>query len=712
MIYLVSNQRSLFETDAYKELSLSDAIDMIMPHSWVEYDSETAGLDPYTKPLLCTQYGLGEDQIVVDNVTIPIEKLKCVLEDPTKTFLGWNIAFDLRFLYHHKIVPYNVWDGMIAEKLLYLGYPPQFHSLSLKAAADNYLGIDIDKTVRGQIITQGLTIPVVQYAAGDVMYLTKIKEKQDAELEKKELTKAAEFEMKFTPVIAYMEYCGAKLDPVKWKQKMIRDKEEVNKAEAKLNEWVENYYNEHKSSEGYIRACTEEVDIMHENQLFDKVGPHMGQIKRVCNPQTGLIHYEYDKPFPYVTKNLQGDLFSGFDASAKCNINWSSSQQVVPLFEMLGLNCTTIDAKTKQKKKSADIKLIKPQAHKCSIVPLYVEYKKAKILVDTFGQKFIDKINPVSGRIHPDYFQLGADTGRLSATNPSLMNLPHDPFTRSCFISDTGYKWISCDYKGQESFLMASIANDKAMLEELIYGSGDLHSLTARIVFTDIPDDTPLSEVKAKYKPLRDAAKGYEFCFNYGGDWNTLMKNYGLTKARAQEVYNNYMSGFSGLKRYQEFRREDVLDKGYILLNPITKHKAFIYDWDNLCKIDSELGSPEAKYMLGRNGDNYYKTSSQHLRRRLSDSMKQSINYPIQHAGSMCFKLSAIKFFNWLRKNNLLFIVKYCVPVHDEHNVEAPDDIAEEVGNVLVKCMESGGEPFCVRAHLGADISIEDHWVH
>ena len=70
---------------------------------------------------------------------------------------------------------------------------------------------------------------------------------------------------------------------------MIRDKEEVNKAEAKLNEWVENYYNEHKSSEGYIKAFTEEVDIMHENQLFDKVGPHMGQIKRVCNPQTGLI---------------------------------------------------------------------------------------------------------------------------------------------------------------------------------------------------------------------------------------------------------------------------------------------------------------------------------------------------------------------------------------------------------------------------------------
>lgn len=482
---------------------------MIMPHSWIEYDSETAGLDPYTKPLLCTQYGLGEDQIVIDNVTIPIEKLRCVLEDPTKTFLGWNIAFDLRFLYHHRIVPYNVWDGMIAEKILYLGYPPQFHSLALKAAADFYLGIDIDKTVRGQIITQGLTIPVVQYAAGDVMYLTKIKEKQDAELEKKELTKAAEFEMKFTPVIAYMEYCGAKLDPIKWKQKMSRDKEEVNKAEAALNKWVEDYYEEHKSStEGYIRVSTEEVPIMEEFKLFDSLNNNMSNVKRVQNPQTGLIHYEYDKAFPYVTRNLQGDLFSGFDTCAKCNVNWSSSQQVVPLFEHLGLNCTTVDPKTKVKKKSADIKLIKPQANKCTIVPLYVEYKKAKILVDTFGQKFIDKINPVSGRIHPDYFQLGADTGRLSATNPSLMNLPHDPFTRSCFIADSGYKWISCDYKGQESFLMASIANDVAMLDELVNGSGDLHSLTARIVFTDIPDDTPLSEVKAKYKPLRDAAKG------------------------------------------------------------------------------------------------------------------------------------------------------------------------------------------------------------
>ena len=52
------------------------------------------------------------------------------------------------------------------------------------------------------------------------------------------------------------------------------------------------------------------------------------------------------------------------------------------------------------------------------------------------------------------------------------------------------------------------------------------------------------------------------------------------------------------------------------------------------------------------------------------------------------------------------------MPVHDEHNVEAPADIADKVAEVLKLCMESGGKPFCTRAPLTADISIGDHWIH
>lgn len=713
MIYLVSNQKSLFETDAYSQISLDDAIDILKPHDWIEYDSETEGLDPYTKKLLCSQYGIEGTQIVIDNTTIPIEKLKSILEDTNKTFLGWNIAFDLKFLYHHRIVPYNVWDGMIAERLLYMGYPAQFHSLSLKSAADLYLGINIDKSVRGQIINQGLTIPVIQYAAGDVTYLMEIKKEQDKALKKKDLVKAAEFEMKFVPIIAYMEYCGARIDQEKWKQKMDKDKAAVMEAESELNKWVENYYLNNKGlTDGTVRAKTKAVSFTKEIKLLDELPKNAVNVKRKANNDDNTIYYEYDVSFPYITTNVQLDLFSTKPNSVESLINWASSKQVVPLFELLGINCTTVDKKTKEKKKSCDIKLIEPQAAKCSIIPIYVKYKKAKILVDTFGEKFLKLINPISKRIHPDYYQLGSDTGRISATNPSLLNLPRDEFTRSCFVAENNNLFLSCDYTGQESFLMASIANDSAMLDELINGSGDLHSLTAKMVFTEIPRDTPLKEIKKKYHDLRQEAKGYEFCFNYAGDWNTLMKNYGLSKARAQEIYNNYMNGFSGLKAYQEFRKKDVLDKGYILINPITRHKAFIYDWGNLCNISDYVSSDEARFISGRNEDSDIKDQTKFLRRRLSDSMKQSVNYPIQGTGALCTKLAMIKFFSYLRKNNLLFKVLLCIIVHDECDIEAPKEIAEDIGKILVRAMEEGAKPFCTRAHLGADISIGDHWIH
>ena len=356
MIYLVSNQQSLFETEEYSKLSLDDAIDILRPHNLIEYDSETAGLDVYTKPLLCSQYGIPGTQIVVDNTTIPIEKMRVILEDKSKTFLGWNIGFDLRFLYHHRIVPYNVWDGMIAEKLLYLGYPAQFHSLALKEAAYNYLGIDIDKSVRGQIITQGLTVPVVLYAAGDVTYLKQIKDKQDEELKKKDLVKAAEFEMHFVPVISYMEYCGAKIDENKWKQKMAKDQQAVTAAERNLNKWVEDYYIKHKGSNpGTVASYTEEVPLMEEIKLLKKI-PDRGTVRRVYNKETDTVKYQTDIPFPYINPNVQLNLFEEVNTDAQCVINWSSSKQVVPLFEHLGINCTTVDKKSKEKRSPVILK--------------------------------------------------------------------------------------------------------------------------------------------------------------------------------------------------------------------------------------------------------------------------------------------------------------------------------------------------------------------
>lgn len=664
MIYLVTKQQSLWASDRYKVISAEEALELLAPLSVVELDTETMGLDPYTKELLTVQLGCAEFQVVIDCTSVDIHLFKEYMENPQRMFLGWNIKFDLKFLYHQRIVPLRVYDGYLAEKLLWLGYPAGMYEMSLKAASINYLGVDMDKSVRGKIIQTGLTEDVIVYAAGDVSYLGKIRDKQLVELEKKGLLKAIDFENEFVKCLAYIEYCGAKLDVDKWKIKMATDLNNLEKYEAELNEWVE------------------------ESQYSSK----------------------------YCSVNIQGDLFNGFDTKPRCHINWTSSQQVIPLFEELGLNLKVLDKKTKHYKKSVDIKVVEPQASKSPLIPIYIKYKKAAIIVNTFGQKFLNLINPVTGRIHANFNQLGTDTGRLSSTEPNLQNLPHDAQTRACFVSDKGNRWISADYSGQESYLMASMANDEAMLDELINGSGDLHSLTAKMVFQQIPRDMPLKDIKKNFKDLRQEAKGYEFCFNYGGQDSTLIRNYGLDAKRAKEIYENYMSGFAGLKRYQDFRRIDVMRKGYILLSPITGHKAYIYDYDELKMQMEKQDDPDfwAYYreMKQENPECDTVQGVRRLARRKAESEKQSINYPIQAAGALCFKLASIKLFNWLLKNGLLFKVKYCIPVHDEINLEAPDEISEEVADILVKCMVSAGKPFCTRAHLGADVEIGDHWIH
>lgn len=664
MVYLVTKQKSLWESTRYKVIDPEEALRILEPLTVVELDTETMGLDPYTKELLTVQLGCADFQVVIDCASVDIQLFKNYIENPQRMFLGWNIKFDLKFLYHQRIIPMKVYDGYLAEKLLWLGYPAGMHEMSLKAASIHYLGVDMDKSVRGKIIQTGLTEDVIMYAAGDVSYLGKIRDKQLIELEKKGLLKAIDFENEFVKCLAYIEYCGAKLDIDKWKVKMTTDLNNLERYEAQLNDWVEN------------------------SQFASK----------------------------YCSINMQGDLFSGFDTKPRCHINWTSSQQVIPLFEDLGLDLKVLDKKTKHYKKSVDIKVVEPQSSKSPLIPIYINFKKAAIIVNTFGQKFLGLINPVTGRIHANFNQLGTDTGRLSSTEPNLQNLPHDALTRSCFISEKGNKWISADYSGQESYLMASMANDEAMLDELTNGSGDLHSLTAKMVFQQIPRDMPLKDIKKNFKELRQEAKGYEFCFNYGGQDSTLIRNYGLDAKRAKEIYENYMSGFAGLKRYQDFRRVDVMRKGYILLSPITGHKAYIYDYDELKRQMEKQEDPEFwEYYREMKRDAPECDTVQAVRRlarRKAESEKQSINYPIQAAGALCFKLASIKLFNWLLKNNLLFIVKYCIPVHDEINLEAPEEISKEVADILVKCMVSAGKPFCTRAHLGADVEVGDFWIH
>lgn len=176
------------------------------------------------------------------------------------------------------------------------------------------------------------------------------------------------------------------------------------------------------------------------------------------------------------------------------------------------------------------------------------------------------------------------------------------------------------------------------------------------------------------------------------------------------------MNKFKGIKKYQDYCRKVVMEKGYILMNPVLGHRAHIYDFEELDQIqqkfkDSEFWSYYREMKKSAPECDTVQSVKKYFRRK-SASERQSINYRIQNRGACCFKLASIKLFNWIVEHNYQNIVKMCVPVHDEFNLEVPDEMAEEVGQVLVKCMVDGGKPFCPNVYLGADVTIDDHWVH
>ena len=679
MIYLVSKERFLFDIEDIKCVDVEESLHILEPLEIVGLDTETTGLDPYTKELKLVQLGCANFQVVIDTTTIDIREYKDFLESD-RLFLLWNAKFDLKWFFKYNIVIKKVYDGFLAEKLLYLGYPGGMHSLSLKSAGENYLNIELDKTVRGKIIYSKLDEEIIRYGANDVAYLEQLREKQLEKLKEKDLLVALDIENRFVVVLAYVEWCGIKLSEEKWREKMAKDNAKEQSAKEALNKW--------------------------------------------------LIENEPDSKYIFVDR--QGDLFTGFDLAPKVSLNWNSAKQVGPIFKKYGVDIEVEDKDKGGTKDSIDAKVLKPQAHKCSLIPIYLEYKEAVKTTSTYGENFLKQINPVSHRIHTSYQQMGADTTRITSGGKdkdskteyvNLLNIPADAETRACFVAEKGNKWISIDYSGQETYLMASIANDTAIIEELTNGSGDIHSLTAYISYPEIPRDTSIKDIKKKFHNLRQEAKGIEFAINYGGNADTIHRNKGIPMEEAQKIYNNYMKGFSGLKRYQDFRRKDWFDKGYILLNPLTRHKAFIYDYDKLVEEKAKMSSPEWDWDYYRKMKAEYPECDtvqmvKHFFKRKADSERQSINYPIQATGSMCLRVALINFFNYICENNLFNIVKINVTPYDEINCEAPEAIAEQIAQEVYNCMVKSGTIFCTRCKLDADISrdfsgaLPTYWIH
>lgn len=741
MKYLVTNQPELFDSELYQRISVEKALELLESFEVCQLDTETRGLDVHSGELWLTQFGNRrlDIQIAVDCATISIKCFKSFLERKDVLFIIHNAKFDLRWFFKEHIVITNVYDTFLAEKILYLGYPPGIISLSLQACCKRYLGVEMDKSVRGEIY-KGLTERVVIYGCTDVMYLEDIRDRQLEEITKRGQLRALKIENQFVVVLAYIEYCGIKLDPVRWRAKMQKDQDRLEKAQAALDQWV----------------------------------------------------IEYGDP-EFLFTDLQGDLFSGY-AGPRCAINWNSPSQVIPLFEKLGFNLWAKNKKTGKMGKSTDSKLIRIQEHISSISKPYLEYSAAFKVVSAFGQNFIDAINPNTKRIHPTFSQM-MDTGRLSCgkggkeaskgkdsdvaeesipttqdedKSVNIQQIPADDDTRAAFVPEEGYLLIDSDYGDQEGHVFTELSQDEKWIE--FYNDPnprDGHGFVAKMCFPDILKDVDELKVKEERKDLRAHAKSARFCFNYNGSAETAAKSINIPVEFAREIYKNYFQNFSGIAQYFKKQKKDMWDRGYILISEFTGLRAHIYDWSTLKGIERRINSEGQDFWANyraakasgeiqenipasvlqevykRFADNYtieeiatsytyqvkegkevktkmcvvnsatvYTQVYKHLNKRRSSSENQSCNYPSQGTAAAMSKIAGIRYFRHLVEDGLIFTVKIPNMVHDEYLVEAPIEMAEQEAQVLKEHMEYAAKIFCKSVTIHAEPQIGICWIH
>lgn len=521
MIYLVTNQTALFNnSDVYSIMTPEDSLREISSWNIIQFDTETNGKDAHINNLLCAQFGndTAGNQLVVDTSTVDITIYKELLE--SKYLILQNAKFDLEFLYNYGIHPIKVYDIMIVEKFLHQGFPyigisPEeyekysytfpYHitkdnkgntvyllSFALDAIAKKRLNIELDKTVRGEIIWRGLDTRVIQYAATDVTPLEKIMQSQLEDLRKiPNALIGAKIECDFTPVIAYLEWCGIKMDVEKWKAKMVQDKVDLEESIKALN-----------------------------NYCMTK--PQLQKWVKVDN---------------------QVDLFGGFDLTPKFSIDWQK-KEAVKVFKALGFNVSTISKTTGKYTESITEKLIAPQKGiddeflrlffgkgEPEDDDYYPGYSGSYKTVTSFGQGHINAINPNTGRIHTVYNAIGAVSGRMASGSdepnidlaklkklpadeckyPNMQQLPKNAKTRSCFISEKGNLFCSCDYSAMEARIGADVYDEHKLLDEFLYGSGDTHAAYAKAVFAKELEGIETKDVKKKRPDLRSKVKSIEF---------------------------------------------------------------------------------------------------------------------------------------------------------------------------------------------------------
>jgi DNA polymerase-1 len=317
---------------------------------------------------------------------------------------------------------------------------------------------------------------------------------------------------------------------------------------------------------------------------------------------------------------------------------------------------------------STDEEVLHKLAEDYPLPKLLLEYRGLAKLKSTYTDKLPKMVNPTTGRVHTNYGQAIAVTGRLSSNDPNLQNIPvrtaEGRRIREAFIASPGNVIVSADYSQIELRIMAHLSEDPAMLRAFAEGD-DIHRATAAEIF-----GVSLDEVQAEQ---RRAAKVINFGLIYGMSAFGLAGNLGIERAAAQMYMEKYFNRFAGVKRFMDDLRQQAKSHGFV--ETVFGRRLWL----------PEINSP--------NGP----------RRQAAE--RAAINAPMQGTAADLIKLAMIAVQDWLDREKLKSLM--VMQVHDELVLDVPLDELEQVKQTLPQLMAGVAQ---LKVPLVADLGFGPNW--
>ena len=331
---------------------------------------------------------------------------------------------------------------------------------------------------------------------------------------------------------------------------------------------------------------------------------------------------------------------------AEGEFNLGSPKQIGQIFfEKLQL---PVVKKTPSGAPSTDEEVLQKLAEDYPLPKLLLEHRGLSKLKSTYTDKLPRMVNAQTGRVHTNYAQAVAVTGRLASNDPNLQNIPvrtaEGRRIREAFIAAPGHKLVSADYSQIELRIMAHISGDVSLLRAFAQGE-DIHRATAAEIFSVTPLEVSSDQ--------RRVAKVINFGLIYGMSAFGLAANLGITRDAAKLYIDRYFARYPGVASYMDETRASAKEKGYV-------ETAF----------GRRLWLPEIN---GGNGP----------RRQAAE--RAAINAPMQGTAADLIKMSMIAVQDWLEASKVG--TRMIMQVHDELILEVPDSELSEVRKRLPELM-------------------------